>query len=179
MRYYVVTDDGQKYGPADIPTLNQWIAESRLLPTQMLEEEASGARFAAQTVTGLNFPVPVTPTYAPGGEGGPGAGSPTYSGYHRGSGYQRPSEDGSRDMTPAWVLFGVGLLPCPCFPYPSIALAAVGVYFANRARQRGHSQAAIALGLNIALLLVAIVWSVVFVLWGTFINDLASRSGGR
>ena len=30
MRYFVIGDDGLKYGPAEVATLNGWIAEGRL-----------------------------------------------------------------------------------------------------------------------------------------------------
>ena len=39
MRYFVIGANGELYGPADIATLNQWIAEGRLTPTSMLQEE--------------------------------------------------------------------------------------------------------------------------------------------
>lgn len=180
MRYYVVTDDGQKFGPADVQTLNQWIAESRLLPTQMLEEEASGARFAARAVPGLNFPVPVTQTQAPGPGVGPGAGpgaapgSPGYQGYYRPPG-GTTGDDGSRDITPAWVLFGVGLVGCCIVPYVSLILAGVGIFFGNRAKSKGHPQGAVAFGLNIGLLILAILYTVLLLSAGPILQQMANQ----
>src|SRR5258708_3664261 len=62
MGYYVIGDQGQKYGPAEVATLNQWVAERRLLPQTMLEDELSGGQIVASAVTGLNFPVAAAPT---------------------------------------------------------------------------------------------------------------------
>lgn len=55
MNYYVIASDGQKYGPADINTLNQWIREGRLFPGTMLEPEAGGPAVPASSVAGLAF----------------------------------------------------------------------------------------------------------------------------
>lgn len=54
-RYYVVAEDGQKYGPADMVALNRWIREGRLLPTMFLEEEGTGMRVVASMLSGLDF----------------------------------------------------------------------------------------------------------------------------
>lgn len=56
MQYYVRTDDGQRYGPADLPTLNRWIQEGRLAPHQMVEDAVSGQTMPASQVLGLVFP---------------------------------------------------------------------------------------------------------------------------
>lgn len=183
MRYYVVTDDGQKYGPADVQTLNSWIAESRLLPHQMLEEEASGARFAARSVPGLNFPVPVTPTQAPGpgagpgagpGPGQPGPGQPGYAGYYRPPG-GAVGDDGSRDITPAWVLFAVGLVSCCFVPYITLVISGAGVFFANKAKQKGHPQGAVAFGLNVGVLILAILMTILVVGFRSYFMNLANQ----
>lgn len=65
MRYYVIADDGRKYGPVDVAALNQWIGEGRVFSTSLLEAEANGARLSAASVPGLSFPTnvpPVAPT---------------------------------------------------------------------------------------------------------------------
>jgi hypothetical protein len=148
MRYYVIADDGQKYGPADVPTLNQWAQEGRLLPTSMLEDEASGARVAASTVTGIGFPgaqgapgapgQPANPYastgysapgYSPGPYGGPGGNLPQ-------TGYTRPGavmgDDGSKDVTQAWLFGVLGLFCC------GIVLGFLGLNAAKRAEDKGH-----------------------------------------
>jgi hypothetical protein len=154
VRYYVLSDDGQKYGPADVPTLNQWIAENRLLPTQMLEEEASGARFAARAVPGLNFPMPAG-SPPPTGPAGTAPGGPAYSGYYRGP-QAGPVDDGSREITPAWILFAVGIFACCFSTYGGFLVPAAGVYFANKAKQKGHPQGKLVFGLNLGLLIISV-----------------------
>jgi len=48
-RYYVIADNGQKYGPCDENTLMQWANEKRLVPTTLLEDE-NGVQKQAQNV---------------------------------------------------------------------------------------------------------------------------------
>ncbi|MGV3618610.1 MAG: hypothetical protein ACO1SV_25080 [Fimbriimonas sp.] len=181
MRYYVLSDDGQKFGPADVQTLNQWIAENRLLPTQMLEEEASGARFAARSVPGLNFPPPADAT-PPGGPYGaaPGAGpGQPQAGYYRppgGTTYSAPGDDGSRDITPAWILFGVGIFSCCCIPWVGFLVPAAGVYFANRARQKGHPQGTTVFILNLIILVIALLLTVSRPFMGAWAEDMIRQS---
>lgn len=55
MRYFVIAPDGQKYGPADLNTLNQWVREGRVTQQMMLEGE-DGLRMVAGSVVGLMFP---------------------------------------------------------------------------------------------------------------------------
>lgn len=63
MKYYVIWTDGQKFGPADVDTLNQWIQEGRVTPTTELESVATMARLSAASVPGLVFdqPAPAVP----------------------------------------------------------------------------------------------------------------------
>lgn len=65
MGYYVLGDQGQKYGPADVATLNNWAAEGRLLPSTMLEDETSGQQVAASSVAGVTFAPPMATSNYP------------------------------------------------------------------------------------------------------------------
>jgi hypothetical protein len=56
--YYVIFPDGQRFGPADVPTLNQWIVEGRLQPTSSVEDATTGQRMMAAELMGLHWPVP-------------------------------------------------------------------------------------------------------------------------
>ncbi|MEQ1933465.1 MAG: hypothetical protein ABL962_06250 [Fimbriimonadaceae bacterium] len=58
MRYYVIATDGQRYGPADIQTLQTWITQGRILHQTVLEEEQGGNRIAACAVGALQFGAP-------------------------------------------------------------------------------------------------------------------------
>lgn len=55
MKYYVVWPDGQKFGPADLETLNQWAAEGRIKPDTQLENADTGAQMPAASLEGLNL----------------------------------------------------------------------------------------------------------------------------
>lgn len=55
MRYYVVAEDGSKYGPAGVTLLNHWIEEGRLLPEMILEEDGSHHKVTAASVQELDF----------------------------------------------------------------------------------------------------------------------------
>lgn len=65
MKKYFVVDltSGQKYGPADISVLNQWLAEGRLTAQSTLEDAETGERIIASHVPGLS--VGPTPPSAP------------------------------------------------------------------------------------------------------------------
>ncbi len=56
MKFYVHSKDGQKFGPADIATLNQWIKEGRLSRDTELEEDETEKKRRARDVAGLDFP---------------------------------------------------------------------------------------------------------------------------
>ena len=116
MRYFVFGNNGEIYGPADIPTLNQWIAEGRLTPTSMIQEEFGGARFAASMLRELAFARP--------GE----------TAYPRNP-YAQPNYDrGAQDVKMAWILGAVGLVCC--------ALASpFGIYYAAVGKKKGHPSA--------------------------------------
>ena len=79
MRYFVITSDGQKYGPADVPLLSQWAREGRLSPTSMLEGE-DGTQVVASQLPGLSFPETAAPMTPPVQSAPPPGGNP-YAGY--------------------------------------------------------------------------------------------------
>jgi len=56
LEYYVLGADGNKYGPADVPTLNKWAQEGRVLPTTLLEDFQTGQKVQASAVMGMQFP---------------------------------------------------------------------------------------------------------------------------
>lgn len=55
MAFYVVGTDGNKYGPTDITTLQQWVAEGRVTQSTLLEEVETGRQGYASTVPSLSF----------------------------------------------------------------------------------------------------------------------------
>jgi hypothetical protein len=63
MEYFVLSPDGQKFGPATVPTLNQWIQEGRIAPQTLLQDAATGAQIVARALPALSFAP--QPTLAP------------------------------------------------------------------------------------------------------------------
>jgi hypothetical protein len=114
MRYYVLDANGNRYGPADVPTLNAWVQEGRVSSAMLLEEEGSGIKVQASSVPGLVFQA--APPFAPPGQ--------PYAGYTRPG---QVASGGSGDITAAYVL---GIIGFCCGP-----LSAIGLFFANRARK--------------------------------------------
>ena len=83
MAYYVIGAGDQKYGPADIATLNAWIRENRLNPDSVLEDESTGVREPAKMVQGLLFQVGTQPMAPPAVAMPPSAQQPAYTSYPR------------------------------------------------------------------------------------------------
>lgn len=69
MAYYVIAHDGNRYGPADIATLQQWVREGRIVPNTVLEDEFTGTQVRASLLPELShlFPqsAPPPPYQAP------------------------------------------------------------------------------------------------------------------
>lgn len=157
MRYFVIGDDGQKYGPADVATLQSWVGEGRLLPSQQVEEEGSGIRMAASAVNGLVFPYQAQPQPMGGYQQPPGARyEPTSGGPAMGSNYNRPmagsyGDDGKNDLIIAWVLFGFGVFFCLC----GVILQPIAIVFANKAISKGNPGGNTARTLSIVFLVLS------------------------
>jgi len=137
MRYFVIGANGELYGPADIPTLNQWIAEGRLLPTSMIQEELGGARFAASLLKELQF----------------------------GASYPRPiqygigSMPGDQEVKAAWILGAVGFVCCSiCAP--------IGLVYAIIAKNKKNPRALGPLIFCSIVTVVSIVWTIYYTKMG-------------
>lgn len=55
MEYLIIGPDGKEYGPANIDTVKQWVAENRIFPQTQLKNFASGQVLKASQIPGL-FP---------------------------------------------------------------------------------------------------------------------------
>ncbi|MBS1704225.1 MAG: hypothetical protein JST40_00010 [Armatimonadetes bacterium] len=64
-QFYVVADDGQKYGPADAGLLARWALEDRIGPDSILEY-MDGRRCAADQVVTFGPPMPAPGAISPG-----------------------------------------------------------------------------------------------------------------
>jgi len=157
--YFVIADDGNKYGPADVATLNAWIAENRLQPTTILEDSQTMERRAAQNVPGLMFPnmsaggpamsgntvrpEPSAPTgFSPGAYSAPGGVNSNYPRYD-----SAPSAEAQKLVTSAWIMGAIGIFCCGILPI-------FGIIRANKAKEMGHPQAQAALIFNIIALVI-------------------------
>jgi len=61
--YYAIAQDGNRYGPADIPPLQQWGREGRIAPNTTLEDEFTGTQIRASLLPELShlFPSQTVP----------------------------------------------------------------------------------------------------------------------
>jgi hypothetical protein len=157
MRYFVLSDDGGRFGPAEIATLATWVTEGRILPTTKLEEEGSGAKMAASGVSGLSFsPPPPGPSSAKGPAMSASPNNPYSASYAQNS--QAPSEEGKTEVIFSWVLGGLSFVLC-CVGLGWI-LAGIGAFLGYRAKEKGHRSGQAAMIFNI---IVATIMFLIFV----------------
>ena len=163
MPYFVIGPDGSKFGPADILTLKEWVAENRVGPQTVLEDSDTSQRYGAFQIPGL-FEVPATQPYAatPGPQNYPPPGS-MYANPPSPAQYPRMapgSPDSNNDLVWSFVLFGIGATMC----FLSPILCAFGIVQANKAIAKGNPTGSVARILNLILLIIGLcVWAVYFV----------------
>jgi hypothetical protein len=168
--FYVIAHDGNRYGPADVATLNQWIREGRLAPTSMLEDASTGDRRPASEIPGLYF----GPTMSPPQEGpsqpygnpyggtSPGPQQNPYQSPYQNpyqSPYQQPyrgADNGSSEVTAAWVLGAIGIFFCPVF------LSTIGIVLAINAKNKGNPSGQAAMIFCIVSLIVGLAFGVLY-----------------
>lgn len=158
MRYFVLAPDGQRYGPADIKTLSQWVEEGRILPSHELEEEGTGRRIPANMVAGVGFPQGQTqtrPTPPPDPFVQPPA--PLATGFHA------APNDTAKLIQNAWILGAAALamflgFGCcsPVTAIGSVVASAFGFSYANRAKLMGDMRAQGPLIMNAVVIALAI-----------------------
>jgi hypothetical protein len=119
LRYFVVREDGQMYGPADLTLLNVWSSEGRIDRTTLLQNEMTGGRLYASELTGLHL-MPTTWTEPP----------PTYAQYPRGTAVQA---GGQTELILSFVFSALGL-GAACF----LIGPAVALYFGEKAASLGN-----------------------------------------
>jgi hypothetical protein len=123
VQYYVLSPDGQKYGPATMAVLKQWVTEGRLSPGSELESVADMSRFRASSFPDL-FP--------------PGSlESPNFSSAppRPPTPYSPPAKLRSdQDVTVAWVCVAVGFVFCGFAHIPAFL-------YAKKAKEAGNPNA--------------------------------------
>jgi len=146
MAYYVVDHQGNKYGPADIDTLNQWIADGRLVPHMMLEDERSGGQIVASSVAGLNFGMAAPP---------PPASNYPRAGFQNPPSYSNPmsgSSDSNRDAI-IGIACAVGS-PVLLFTFGigGLILAGMALRFGARANSAGNKLGLVPMVLGVVMI---------------------------
>ncbi|HLO99893.1 MAG TPA: GYF domain-containing protein [Fimbriimonas sp.] len=137
MQYWVIATDGQKYGPADVATLNTWVAQGRVTATTMVQELASGDQMLASQIPGILLV--------------PYSGTQNYNNNYQNV-YPRVMDpmggkDGAKEVQTAWGLGVAGLLCCGIF-------AIFGVIKASNAQRAGFPNAQGALIFNVIVLII-------------------------
>lgn len=151
MRYYVLDGQGNQYGPVDVPTLNQWVRDGRIMPSTQILVEATGKVISAQMVPGLKLDMapglglnpagplnsdPNRPMGFPGSSPqAPMTGYPRASGAFGGVGDAIP---GAMEFNRSITATGLSLVCCFTVSPLGIPLAIAGIYFARRAQMMGH-----------------------------------------
>lgn len=155
MTYFVYSQDGQKYGPADLPTLQQWIQDGRVTPQTMLEDTSTGFRAFAGHTAGLNFTL--APHFA--SQPGPGTHNPYATAPSANQvAYPRVSSDqGDKEYRTAWWCFWLSFFPC-C----TVFIASFGVYNADLAKRKGHPNWQSAFIANIVMLSLSVISYILF-----------------
>ena len=131
MNYFVIAADGQKYGPADVPTLNHWAQEGRVLASSMLEDAATGQQYIATSVPGLQFPL-----------------AQTYQNYQE-PGVQSPrsgpiyNDNGAEDVKKVWIFGGLAFIPCCAIV--NLVFGVLAIVFASYAQRKGNPKGQTAL----------------------------------
>lgn len=160
MSYFVVdTNTGQKYGPADVDVLNQWIAEGRVTPQTVLEDADTGSQIGAGAIAGLNFgiaPPPAAPT-PPSADAYPDPPSSSGAPFSAPSPYPRDigaTSDQSGKIIGSYVCSVIGIFCCP------IVLCSVGIMLANQAKDAGDQRGVTAKTVGIVCLVIGILFGV-------------------
>lgn len=149
MGYFVIAQDGNRYGPADIATLQQWVREGRIAPNTTLEDEFTGTQIRASLLPELSYLFPNQEV-------------PPADSYQQ----PRPMTGGgpSSKATTALVLGILGLICCGLLGIPAIIIGKQEMASIDQGlapvEGRGLAQAGFILGI-VSLVL----WAVGMLMW--------------
>ena len=165
MQYFVLAADGNQYGPADVPTLEQWATQSRISAATMLKDATNGQSVPASSVlstfkgnTLVAAPVPPATQYAQ-----PPYAAPT-NGYATPPSYasqpeSRPRRGGNGAL---WgVIIGSVLALVSFFVLHGVGLIIGGytLFDAIKAQSNGHRHGPLMIGIaGVAMAAVGIGW---------------------
>jgi len=145
MYFAIDTATGGKYGPVDVATLRQWMAEGRVTNAMMFEDANSGAKLSANQVPGLmqQTTAPSEPQQSPY--------QPIQQPYAQYPAMQ--SEETQKDVVWAFVFAGLSLICCP------LIFGILGIIRSNKLISVGHPSGKAALITNIATMVLSLVIS--------------------
>ncbi len=166
-RYFVVMPDGAKYGPADVPTLNQWLSEGRVNAQSNVQEEATGETMPLGSVPGViaaasavkqpEYPQPQQPTYQ----------QPNVP-YPRLDPVAQSGDGGKSSFTMSIVFSLIGFLCCP------VVFSSLGIYFGTKAKGMGHAKGQVAVIFGVVSLVVGIILSAI--VNGPMVSNIINRA---
>lgn len=155
MRYFVIGEDGNRYGPADMALLESWAREGRITPKTIIEPEYGGNSIVASSMPTLHFPAVTAPYSGSSALRGPSPYGVPAPSYYRPLQTPGQTYTGTTELRLAYILgiagafmellCGVGFLP-----------AAGGVVLAVVALMRGQ-RATGALALSLIVIAVHVV----------------------
>lgn len=109
MQYFVVAQDGQRYGPVDLPTLNSWVQQGRILHYTVIVDAMTGRQVPAAQIPGLNLPDAQPMVYSP-------------------RDYPRIVDTQADKQANIAIAFGIaGIVVCPLLSLIGIAFAAMAI----------------------------------------------------
>ncbi len=131
MQYFVVGLDGEKFGPANVLTLNIWVQDGRVAPDSMLEDALTGQQVLASSIPELTFPVAAS--FAQ------GIPQSNYPRHHNVVG----TDEGAKDLETAWLFATTGIVGsivflffCPIFSIINV-LSIFGIVYSLKASRKG------------------------------------------
>jgi len=165
MKYYVLDDAGNLYGPADVATLEAWKIEGRIFPNTKLKNEETGHIGTASAVPGLFPAAAAAPPQANPSESTPPASAGTvYTPYQpqntTGNEANQPrimgggavlANNGPFWMVCFWCALSIGIFLVT--HSGGLFIAAFTVFDAFKLNRRGHKLGGVAIAISVVTFL--------------------------
>ena len=109
MQYFVTGTDGNEYGPVDLPTLQEWVKDNRVVPSSKIRNVSNGMVLQASTMPEVSHLFPPAPVPSLGAVA-PMAGyenRPSYA--HPDMTAQMMRNYNDQGMKPFWITVGLSV----------------------------------------------------------------------